>query len=159
MPMSQRMYARYRGVSHRAVQKALRSGRIVAEPDGRIDAIRADAMWSANTRPRGAPPSPADLEAAQARAKAMAILQHYRAKMEQLRYEVETGKLVSVEKVRADVFGLARRTRDRVLGLPDRLAPRITGLTDAAEIERILTDEIRVACRELDEVCGARPAG
>jgi hypothetical protein len=159
MPMSQRMYARYRGVSHRAVQKAIRSGRIVAEPDGRIDAIRADAMWSANTRPRGAPPSPADLEAAQSRAKAMVILQHYRAKMEQLRYEVETGKLVSAEKVRADVFGLARRTRDRVLGLPDRLAPRITGLTDAAEIERILTDEIRVACRELDEVCGARPAG
>ena len=155
MPMSQRMYARYRGVSHRAVQKALRSGRIVAEPDGRIDAIRADAMWSANTRPRGAPPSPADLEAAQTRAKAMAILQHYRAKMEKLRYEVETGKLVSVEKVRADVFGLARRTRDRVLGIPDRVAPRITGLTDAAEIERILTEEIRSACRELEPA--ARP--
>ncbi len=159
MPMSQRMYAKYRGVSHRAVQKAIRSGRIVAEPDGRIDAIRADAMWSAFTRPRGAPPSPEDLEAAQARAKAMLILQTYRAKMEKLRYEVETGKLVSVEKVRADVFGLARCCRDRMLGLPDRLAPRVTGLTDAAEIERILTDEIRIACRELDEVCEGKRAG
>ena len=79
--------------------------------------------------------------------------------MEQLRYEVETGKLISAEKVRADVFGLARRTRDRVLGLPDRLAPRITGLKDAAEIERILTEEIRSACRELDEICGARRTG
>jgi phage terminase Nu1 subunit (DNA packaging protein) len=146
------MYAKYRGVTHRAVQKAIRSGRIVAEPDGRIDAVRADAMWSAFTRPRGAAPTAADLEAAQARAKAMVILQHYRAKMEQLRYEVETGKLVSAEKVRTDVFGLARRCRDRMLGLPDRLAPRITGLTDAAEIERILTDEIRLACRELFEV-------
>jgi len=79
--------------------------------------------------------------------------------MEPPRAEVEIGKLISTEKVLADVFGLARRTRDRVLGLPDRLAPRITGLTDAAEIERLLTDEIRIACRELDEVCGARPAG
>lgn len=155
--LSQRMYARYRGVTHRAVQKAIRSGRIVAEPDGRIDPVRADAMWSAMTRPRGAEPTAADLEAAQARAKAMAILQHYRAKMEQLRYEVETGKLVPADKVRAEVFGLGRRTRDRMLGLPDRLAPRVTGLTDAAEIERLLTDEIRVACRELEEVFGAKP--
>ena len=55
MRMSQRMYARYRGVTHRAVQKAIRSGRIVAEADGRIDPVRADAMWIAYTRPRGEP--------------------------------------------------------------------------------------------------------
>jgi hypothetical protein len=38
-----------------------------------------------------------------------------------------------------------------MLALPDRLAPRVMGLTDVAEIERILTDEVRIACRELDE--------
>ena len=33
---SQRLYAEYRGVTHGAVQKAIRVGRIVTERDGRI---------------------------------------------------------------------------------------------------------------------------
>jgi hypothetical protein len=37
-PMSLRAYARHRGVSLRAVQKALASGRITARKDGRLDA-------------------------------------------------------------------------------------------------------------------------
>lgn len=148
---SQRMYAEYRGVTHGAVQKAIRSGRIVAEPNGRIDPAKADAMWDANTRPGGSPPSQADLEAAQAYSKARTIREHYRAMREKLAYEVETGKLVPVDKVRAEVFGLARRTRDRVMTISDRVASRIACITDAAEIEHVLLDEFRLACRELDE--------
>lgn len=148
---SQRMYAEYRGVTHRAVQKAIRSGRISAEPDGRIDPAKADSMWNANTRPGGSSPSQADLAAAQAYSKARAIREHYRALLEKLAYEVETGKLVPADKVRADVFALARRTRDRVMTIPDRVAPRIASVSDAAQIERILLDEFRSACREMDE--------
>jgi hypothetical protein len=51
-PMSLRAYARYRGVSLRAVQKALKSGRISAREDGRLDADVADANWARNTAPR-----------------------------------------------------------------------------------------------------------
>jgi len=56
-PMSLRAYARRRGVSLRAVQKALKSGRISAREDGRLDADVADANWARNTAPR--PQSPA----------------------------------------------------------------------------------------------------
>jgi hypothetical protein len=51
-PMSLRAYARHRGVSLRAVQKALQSGRIAAREDGRLDAETADVNWTRNTAPR-----------------------------------------------------------------------------------------------------------
>jgi hypothetical protein len=50
--MSLRAYARHRGVSLRAVQKAIASGRIAARADGRLDAATADANWARNTAPR-----------------------------------------------------------------------------------------------------------
>src|SRR5271168_472174 len=56
-PMSLRAYARHRGVSLRAVQKALASGRIAAREDGRLDAEAADTNWARNTAPRPRPAS------------------------------------------------------------------------------------------------------
>src|ERR1700689_200867 len=54
-PMSLRAYARHRGVSLRAVQKAIASGRISARADGLLDAAAADANWARNTAPRPIP--------------------------------------------------------------------------------------------------------
>jgi hypothetical protein len=47
MGLSIRAYARHRGVSHTAVRKALRAGRIAALPDGTIDPAVADVAWNA----------------------------------------------------------------------------------------------------------------
>jgi hypothetical protein len=52
MALSARAYARHRGVSHTAVQKALRAGRITALPDGTINAEVADRDWNAATEVR-----------------------------------------------------------------------------------------------------------
>lgn len=49
--LSQRAYARHRGVSLSAVQKALESGRITSEKDGTIDPAKADIQWQQNTDP------------------------------------------------------------------------------------------------------------
>lgn len=46
-----REYARRRGVSHTAVGKAIRDGRITVEPDGSIDPAKADQQWDAQTNP------------------------------------------------------------------------------------------------------------
>lgn len=54
MGLSARAYARRRGVSHTAVQKALRAGRILALPDGTINATAADAAWTAAAKARRA---------------------------------------------------------------------------------------------------------
>ncbi|MEO5333838.1 MAG: hypothetical protein H7839_17635 [Magnetococcus sp. YQC-5] len=49
--MGVREYARHRGVSHSAVEKAIKSGRIKKEADGTIDPSGADAAWERNTSP------------------------------------------------------------------------------------------------------------
>jgi hypothetical protein len=55
MGLSVRAYARHRGVSHVAVMKAVRAGRIPQETDGTIDPARADAAWEAQTDPAKRP--------------------------------------------------------------------------------------------------------
>ena len=52
--MSQRQYAKHRGVRLSTVQKALKSGRIGKTSNGKIDPARADADWERNTAPRPA---------------------------------------------------------------------------------------------------------
>jgi len=49
MGQSIRAYARHRGVTDTAVHKAIRSGRVTPEPDGTVDATRADLEWARNT--------------------------------------------------------------------------------------------------------------
>ncbi len=51
MGISIRAYARHRGVSHTAVRKAIDAGRITTEPDGTIDAAKADRQWDTQTDP------------------------------------------------------------------------------------------------------------
>lgn len=50
--VSLRAYARHRGVSLRAVQKAIGSGRIEKTAGGQIDIDAADTQWSSRTAPR-----------------------------------------------------------------------------------------------------------
>ena len=47
--VSQRAYARLRGVAMSAVQKAIASKRITPNPDGTIDPERANQEWERNT--------------------------------------------------------------------------------------------------------------
>jgi hypothetical protein len=49
MGLSIRAYARQRGVSHVAVLRAVKQGRVTLEPDGTIDAAKADASWERST--------------------------------------------------------------------------------------------------------------
>lgn len=51
MGLSRRAYAAHRSVSHTAVNKAIKTGRITVEADGTIDPETADAQWSAQTDP------------------------------------------------------------------------------------------------------------
>ena len=63
MGLSRRAYAAHRGVSHTAVNKAIKTGRITLEPDGTIDPVKADTDWQHQTDPskqRGSEASGAD---------------------------------------------------------------------------------------------------
>lgn len=51
MGLSRRKYATHRGVSEKAVRKAIATGRITVEADGTIDPAKADQQWAAQTDP------------------------------------------------------------------------------------------------------------
>jgi hypothetical protein len=51
MGLSRRKYATRRGVSEKAVRKAIAAGRISVEADGTIDPVKADRQWAAQTDP------------------------------------------------------------------------------------------------------------
>ena len=162
MPLlSLRAYANHRGVSHAAVQKAIRSGRITANADGLIDSDQADAEWNAKTRPRQrrAKPAPAATrEPAEATVagldyfRARAIRENYLARLAKIEFEEKTAKLISRDEVQVAAFTKARTVRDNLLNIPDRLAATLAAEADADKVHQTLTGEIRKA---LDELAGA----
>ena len=97
--MSQRAYARHRGVALSAVQKAIETGRISTLPDGQIDSEQADVEWEQNTR-RHAPPvakreqedDDASVFGASQYTKARAVREHYQARLAKIEYEERDGE-------------------------------------------------------------------
>ncbi|MCL4796494.1 MAG: hypothetical protein KJZ84_18160 [Bryobacteraceae bacterium] len=165
MPLlSLRGYAKHRGVSLSAVQKAIKSGRIVTTGDGQIDSVQADATWEKRTRPgqkkraeeRAVVPAPeaprADSAGGLDYFKARAIRESYLARLAKIEFEERTAKLVSRDEVQVAAFTKARTVRDSLLNLPDRLAALLAAETEAGTVHEILTMEIR---RALDELAGA----
>ncbi len=163
MPLlSLRAYAKHRGVSLAAVQKAIRSGRIATNGDGLIDSDRADAEWNAKTRPgqrRAKSAAPAAREPGEVPVgagidyfRARAIRENYLARLAKIEFEEKTAKLISRDEVQVAAFTKARTVRDNLLNIPDRLAATLAAEGDADKVHQILTGEIRKA---LDELAGA----
>lgn len=170
MGMSVRAYAQHRGVSHPAVIKAIKSGRIATDPDGSIDPNKADAQWDSHTRmaqptpPKGVTPkgvsterpaAPPALQAAHsddARGvdyhKARAVRETYSARLAKLEFEERTGKLISKDEAEIKYFQLARQLRDRLQQIPRKVAPEIVALVVADPDVRGVTDILDVAIRE-----------
>jgi hypothetical protein len=173
--LSARAYARTKGVSHTAVQKAIRTGRLSTLPDGKIDSVVADREWDENRQivverpqqrpqeresppPRSAPPSPRPAQeeqdapptpvpgvGSQDYAKARAIKENYNARLAKIQYEEKIGKLVNSDEVAVAAFNKGRILRDVMLGLPDRLAAILAAEMDEAKVHDLLDTEIRAA--------------
>jgi hypothetical protein len=152
--LSQRAYARHRGVALSAVQKAISTGRISTMADGRIDSDVADGEWAANTRTR--PPAArrtqsdddGDAFGAAQYTKARAVREHYQARLAKIEYEERVGSLVSKDEVQIASFNKFRQFRDAMLNIPDRIAAMLAAETDGAKCYEIIATEIRKALNE-----------
>lgn len=155
-------YARHRGVSHVAVLKAIKAGRIEKEPDGTIDPAKADAAWERNTnqaqkrkplRPNDpprhdgdadAPVGPPIVNSGPSFAQSRAIKEAYNARLAKLAYEEKSGALVKTDSVKVAWFNTLRVVRDRALNLPDRLAPLLATESDPKIVRDLLEEELRI---------------
>ena len=169
--ISQREYARRRGISHVAVQRAVAAGRI-STVGGKIDPTRADDEWSRNTdqskprnritgRPKharvpGEPSQPMDLEEARdgtgtatGYARARAARELYLAQLAKIELDRQRGILVRADEVRLGAFNMARKARDQLIALPERIAAALAATADAAQVQRLLEEEIETICQEI----------
>ena len=148
--------------------KAIKTGRITPLPDGRIDPVKADREWEANTQPtqkQAATASAAQPAMAPEPARAATTAPPYsvsraqreaiNARMAKLDLDERTGKLVSADEVRVAVFTIARQVRDRLQQIPRTLAPEIVATVvadpDPRAVEMLLDDAIRGALEELSK--------
>ncbi|MFB3909970.1 MAG: hypothetical protein ACE15D_16380 [Candidatus Eisenbacteria bacterium] len=162
--LSIRAYAEHRrgkglpGHTPWAVQKALKSGRIHKNAQGKIDAQEADAEWEKRTSParraamaagQKAQTLPTELSGGPSYAQARAVRELYAARLARLEFEEKSASLVSADQVKVEIFRKARQVRDRMMAIPRRNAARLAAETDARVIERILSEEVRKALEVL----------
>ena len=177
--VSQRAYARLRGVTLRAVQKAIATRRISLGADGTIDPATANAEWERNTfagktlhqvggdQPQAAPPGPRpapqragsgvlgqpevsnDPVAAYLRARA--VSETFKAKTAQLEYEERTGKLIQATKAGEYAVQWSAIVGDALSAYPDRVAPLVAAAKTEAEIHRILAGETNALRRKMSK--------
>ena len=164
---SLRAFAASVGVTHPAVIKAIRSGRLSASiaKDAKghpriVDVVLALSEWKAGAtkphpstangrEPRG--PKPATLTEAQLR---VAAQREIKLKLENDRTE---GHIIDAGQARREAFNAARIVRDGLLNIPDRIAAQVASETDPGRVYRLLEGEIRNALVGLAELLDEDP--
>jgi hypothetical protein len=166
MGISLRAYARARGCSLTAVQKAIASKRITQLPDGSIDAERANREWTMNTfagqtiRERGAVPerlppmheSPAPTgDPVTAYLRARAVKESFQARTAELDYKERAGKLIDAARASEYAATFSAIVKDGLMAMPDRLAPMLAAVDDEKTIHRMLGAEITALLRKVSK--------
>ena len=175
--ISQRAYARLRGVALSAVQKAIKTKRITPNADGTLDPDRANQEWERNTfagktlhqatqttRPQVVPlsapppsragsgmPSQPDVSSDPVAAylRARAVTETFKAKTAQLEYEERAGKLIQATKAGEYAAHWSAIVGDALSAFPDRVAPLVAAAKTEAEIHRILANETSALRRKM----------
>jgi hypothetical protein len=180
MGLSIRAYARQRGVSHVAVLRAAKAGRITLEPDGTVDPAKADAAWERSTDPgrakkaKAKPPEKLKPVAEAAMGSVRETLKEQglpsggnvtfvqartaheiaKAHLARLRLQRMKGELVDRARATALVFRLAREERDGWVNWPARVAALMAAElgVEAHPMQKLLETHVRAHLAELAEV-------
>jgi hypothetical protein len=139
---SAREVARRLGVSHTAIQKAERAGRILREPDGRwdIDRVRRDMTETATP---GRSPLAPPMEATALGRLTIARLA-LRVEAQRLALNRSKGRLVDVAAANARIDEIAGAMRDALLNWPARVAGQIAAEVGAEPhlVQTVLQEQV-----------------
>ena len=151
MGMSQRAYARHRGLSEAAVRKAVKAGRITSLPDGTIDQVTADRQWEGNTNPRMGSEGATSQSTSGSLLQARAVHEVVKVQTSKVRLSKLKGDLIDRNQVISQVFKLARTERDAWLNWPTRVAAEMAATlkVDAHAMHVALDAAVREQLRSL----------
>ena len=168
MGISLRAYARMRGCSLTAVQKAIASKRITVLADGTIDPERANQEWAKNTfagqtvhrAPAAAreervpqthePPTATGDPVAQY-LRARAVKTSFEARTAQLEYEERAGKLIQAVRASEYAASFSAIVKDHLQARADRLAPMLAAVHDEKAIHRLLKNDDEAVLRKVSK--------
>lgn len=178
--LSNRQYAQHRGVSETSVRKAINTGRITLNENGKIDANVADAQWDANTDPSKVRKKYSDkkrvpksaIEAVEdtlsepsfntkglpedAYQRAKTANEVLKVKIGQIELRVLKGELVATKRAEYAAFRIARTERDAWLNWPARVSAEWAAKLGVEEsvFYRVFSDAVR---NHLLELSGLSP--
>jgi hypothetical protein len=127
--LSIRGYAKHRGVSHTAVEKAIAQGRIQTAESGLIDVAQADLDWSRNSAPVGG-----SVSSGPSYAQSRAVREAYLARLAKLEFEERSGQLLDKDDVAHAVTNMVSATRDNLLGIPSRVSAVLAAESDERRV-------------------------
>ncbi|WP_426954128.1 hypothetical protein [Muricoccus radiodurans] len=164
---SQREVARQLGLSHTALQKAVRSGRIAEEPGGGWDLERVRARLTASADPARRPvpttPLPGSTsiptgEGSMPRtgttfSDARTAHEILKAQERRLRLDERRGKLIDKARALLLVHRLAREERDAILAWPARVAAELAAElgVDPHRLQTLMDSRLRQHLSERGE--------
>lgn len=147
-------YAKHRGDTRQAVEKAIKTGRLqkslTRDAKGRswINPELADQEWAQNTDYTDAPQrAPEAVESDDSIAGASAREKHWRAKLAELKFKEAAGELVSAKEVERKWSDVLTTVKTRLLGIPTRAKQQCPELTVGTIAK--LDDLIRETLQEL----------
>ena len=174
MGLSIRAYARHRGVSHVAVLRAIKTGRVTPEADGTIDPTKADASWERASDPAKRRPTNLRPVAEAAVGSVRETLKEQglpvggnvtfvqartaheiaKAHLARLKLQERKGELVDRARATALVFRLAREERDAWLNWPARVAALMAAElgVEAHPMQKALEAHVRAQLADLADV-------
>ncbi len=152
MSLSARGYARHRGVSHTAVRKAIKTGRISTDSDGKIDARRADREWDSNTDPVKAKGTRSngnghDSSVDNTLQKAQTKRAIYKAHSAELEYQQRLGKLLDADEVTRALGQIVNEFRTAILAVPVKVRTQAPHMS--VDDMKLLDDLLRHALDDL----------
>ena len=141
--LSQRAYAEHRGVSPRAVRRAIADNRIELLPDGTIDPERADREWEANTDATKRPNT-----GASKLTEVRTVKELKYAKLLDVKLQRETGKVVPLNEVKILFRTTSTNIQNAFANLGNILAPRLVGQRDITKITNLINEEVHRMIKE-----------
>lgn len=112
-------------------------------------ASRAEAPPEADGESDPSPAMPTPAVDGYGYQEARAERERWQARLAQLEYERESGKLMAADDVASTVAAATTTLRSRLESLPDTLAPQLAAISDEGALRALLADAIEHA---LDEV-------